>query len=131
MKRFAACALIAALTACADSSRTIPPQDEIPDAGTGRGDAAADGMLVVHMQPDWESGRYGLDTSRPPESFYNVLTAEGDVVRSDVRDVVSLAPGRYLVEVPHATEHARWFWVTVKAREVTEVDARKIPADAR
>lgn len=130
MKTAAACALTLILSACADSPRQVPPREEIPDAGTGPREKDGRGMLRVHVQPDYDSGRYGLETGQPPESFYHVLTEDGRVVESDVRDVVALRPGRYLIEVPHATEHARWFWVTVNANEVTEVDARKIPADA-
>lgn len=120
---------LAALAGCA-GPRSIP-EGQIPDVGRGNARAETLGSLIVRTQDVGPNGRFDEKRAFEGGAPFNVLDADGEVVQTEVQGRTTLKPGRYLVEVPRATAHARWFWVTVAAGETTEVDARKIPAEAR
>lgn len=119
---------LAALAGCA-ARRPIP--EGLPDAGRGNVEQEATGLLIVRTQDVQPNGRFDEKRAFEGGTPFNVLDADGEVVQTEVLGRTTLEPGRYVVEVPRATSHARRFWVTVAAGETTEVDARKIPADAR
>lgn len=120
--------LAAALAGCAANG---VPESRIPDVGTGNVEAEPMGTLVVRTQERWLGSRVDMQRAEHEQETFNVRDEEGDILRAEVSDSVMLEPGRYLVEVPRATDHARWFWVTVEAGEITEVDARKLRTEAR
>ncbi|HLY09357.1 MAG TPA: hypothetical protein VKW04_08655 [Planctomycetota bacterium] len=102
-----------------------------PDVRTGN--ASESGTLTIDHPtfPGPQIGGTGRMVPMTPP-LYTVYDQNGDVVENARGKTISLAPGRYLIQLDNEDPERAPFWVTIESGKTTVVDAQTIePAQGR